>query len=100
MTKPKQSDPTTDEEWIYEVKQVRGIKVKLYGQPYRAIVYFNIVNKQLHLESLISIDKFTANDFINIENKIIELGYKEYYINREMNGELVLIKKTIKRRKN
>ena len=90
---------SNDEEWFFEVKQIRAIKVKVYGQPYRALVYFNIVNKQLHLESLISFDGFTSEDFIALEDKVIELGFSEYYLNRERNGELVFERKTIKKRR-
>jgi hypothetical protein len=87
---------TTDDEWVFEVKTVRAIKVQRYGKPYNAIAYMEIVNGELSVESLLSKEDFTIRDFKTLERHVTRLGFSEYKLSRFENGERVIRKRVIK----
>ena len=87
---------TSSENWLFEIKEVRAMKASSYGQPYTATVDFKIVLGELYIESMLSITEFTRNDWTELENKIIELGFNEYWFCRYKKGSLKRIKKVIK----
>jgi hypothetical protein len=43
------------DDWFFEVKMVRAIKSKNYGDPYSAIAQLNASGEQMHIDSHLSV---------------------------------------------
>lgn len=92
----------SDENWLFEIKEVRGIKTKSHGEPYSANVRLVIVNGELNVEGLLSRETEQAKlsdaraDLREIEQQILNLGFNEYFYIRFKNGEKTKAKKVIK----
>ena len=85
--------------WLFEVKEVRGMRVSKYGQPYSAIIRLIIVNGELSLDGLLfkANEKGTIADMREIEYFITEkLGFNEYSYIRYKNGKKTKKTKVIK----
>ena len=79
------------DDWIFEVKAVRALKVKEYGQPYDAISHITLNGDNAYIDGLMIRDdeSFTRRDF----NTIIEfcncLGANSASFDRFKQGQLV-----------
>ena len=51
--------------WIFEIKSVRAIRVDSYGKPYSAIANFNLNGGNAYIDGLMTRehDDFTRNDY-------------------------------------
>ncbi|REL25619.1 hypothetical protein DXX93_03010 [Thalassotalea euphylliae] len=73
------------DDWIFEVKLVRALKVDSYGQPYRAIAQLNIngdfafVDGSLHAAQ----DTFSAQDIATFQRMCELLDVKELHLGAE-----------------
>ncbi len=87
----------TGKEWIFETKRVRGIRTKKYGEPYTAIVYFEIINGELSIESLHSKEDLVVADWLELMGEIERLGFKEYKYVTYPNGVRTETKRKVRR---
>jgi hypothetical protein len=60
--------------WLFEIKAVRAIKTKKFGDAYSAIANISIVDGEVHVEGLLSRDKFTREDIEEIRAFVKSLG--------------------------
>lgn len=88
---------TASENWLFEVKEVRAIKAKSYGERYTANVRLVIVNGELSIEGMLVKEgvKLKLSDIKEIEHQIKEIGFNEYFYIRYKNGEKIKVKKSI-----
>lgn len=61
--------------WWFEVKQVRAIKTPEFHLPYTATALITIVNGKPGVENLLSVDEFTRQDFKDIKQFLIDMGF-------------------------
>lgn len=73
-------------EWNFEITQVRGRRVKKYGEPYTAILTMTVVNGDLHVEGLLSSTSVTLDDIREVERYISSLGYSKYTTSHYVDG--------------
>lgn len=84
---------------MFEIKEVRAIKAKNYGDAYIGIADLVIVNGELSVEGLLFKENEvgTIADMREIEYYITTaLGFNEYFYIRYKNGEKKKIKKVVK----
>ena len=73
------------DDWIFEVKLVRALKVDSYGQPYRAIAQLNIngdfafIDGSLHAGQ----EKFSETDIATFQRMCEMLDVKELHLGAE-----------------
>lgn len=53
------------DDWIFEIKAIRALKVEQYGQPYSAIANININGDNAYIDGLMTKEhhQFTRDDF-------------------------------------
>ena len=85
---------TASENWLFEIKAVRAIKAKKYGDAYSAIANISIVDGEVHIEGLLSRDKFTREDIEEIRAFIKSLGFDECVCSHYVDGERIISSKT------
>lgn len=69
--------------WLFEVKQIKAIKVDKKGEPYSGIATINIINDELHIDGLLMKDSASSrSDIEDIKTFISGLGFDEYKYNR------------------
>jgi len=70
--------------WIFEIKAVRAIKVANYGEPYSAISNFSLNGDIAYIDSLITKDNesFTRKDYQVFHQLLQKLDIKEVQYNR------------------
>ena len=73
------------DDWIFEIKMVRALKVERYGKPYKAIAQMNINGDFAYLDgSLHSTEaKFTESDIETFKRMCHALGIKELRLGNE-----------------
>lgn len=74
--------------WIFEVKSVRALRVGNYGDPYSAITHININGDTAYLDSLITKknEAFTRSDFQTLKDFCRQLDVKEAHFDRFKNN--------------
>lgn len=79
------------DDWIFEVKAVRALRVKDYGQPYSAIANININGDNAYIDGLMSREQaqFTRNDFNTVIDFCRKLSLSTASFDRFKNGEIV-----------
>ena len=79
------------DDWYFEVKTVRAIKVDEYGEPYKAIANCSVNGEQLYIDGLMtkSEDDFTKEDLLAFYKFCKKMGIKACQFDRYQNGELV-----------
>ena len=68
--------------WQFEVKEVRAIRTDNYGDPFTATLTLKIVNGDVYIENLLTTTAITSQDFKEVENFILALGFDSYYFCR------------------
>ncbi|WP_448212832.1 hypothetical protein [Colwellia sp. MEBiC06753] len=73
------------DDWIFEVKMVRALKVDSYGKPYKAIAQMNINGDFAFLDGALhaSDQQFTAQDLQTFKAMCQRLGVKELRLGNE-----------------
>ena len=78
--------------WIFEVKSVRAIKVNSYGKPYNAIANFSFNGDSAYIDGLMTKEgeNFTKEDY-QVFNRLCEkMGIKQAQFDRFKNNQFKL----------
>ena len=77
-------------DWIFEIKMVRAIKVNYYGQPYSAIANFNINGDTAYIDGLMTSndESFNREDYQTFVKFCQQLGIKQAKFDRFKNQQL------------
>lgn len=78
--------------WIFEVKSVRAIKVNSYGKPYDAIANFSFNGDNTYIDGLMTRDdeKFSKEDYQVFIRLCQQLGIKQIQFDRFKNNQFQL----------
>lgn len=78
-------------DWIFEIKAVRALRVKHYGERYSAIANVNINGDNAYIDGLMTRedDKFSYQDFQTFKDFCRQLGVKQANFDRFKQGKLV-----------
>lgn len=82
-------------EWLFEIKEVRAIRVKEYGRPYDAIANVKIVDGEARIEGVLSQDLWTKEDTLTIEDYLRLCEFDSYVYSRFKQGRRVFTKKEL-----
>ncbi|OUR84670.1 hypothetical protein A9Q75_01710 [Colwellia psychrerythraea] len=77
------------DDWIFEIKTVRAIRVEEYGQPYSAIVNFNFNGDSVYVDGFMNnsdVD-LTKEDFDTLKGYVKRLGAKQIQFDRYKNKQ-------------
>jgi len=76
------------DDWYFEIKMVRALKVDDYGEPYSAIANCNINGETMYIDGLLTKDDatFTGKDFKTFYKFAHQLGLESYSYHRYQNG--------------
>ncbi|MBL4631433.1 MAG: hypothetical protein JKY14_09835 [Paraglaciecola sp.] len=76
------------DDWFFEVKMVRAIKSKNYGDSYSAIAQLTANGEQMHIDSHLSIkdEELSKDDFMAIYKFCQSMGMKSISYDRIKNG--------------
>jgi len=79
------------DDWIFEVKMVRALKVAEYGQPYSAIANCNINADTMYIDGLMTNDEqeFNKKDFATFYKFCQQLGVDKCSYHRYQKGESI-----------
>ena len=79
------------DDWIFEIKMVRAIKVDTYGEPYSAIANCNINADTMYIDGLLTKDRddFTRKDFQTFYKFCQQLDLDLCSFHRYQNGKSV-----------
>lgn len=77
------------DDWIFEVKMVRAIRVEEYGQPYSAIANINFNGDAAYVDGLMTNAEieFERQDFNSFKKYLQQLGVKQVQFDRYKNLE-------------
>jgi hypothetical protein len=64
--------------WCAEITEMVLRKTPAYGLPYTAICTLKIVDKEVHVVGLLSMDKITKKDWSSLNDVVRELGYETF----------------------
>ncbi|MFT2092886.1 hypothetical protein [Paraglaciecola sp. 2405UD69-4] len=76
------------DDWVFEVKMVRALKVKKHGEPYSAVANLTANGDQMYIDSHLSIndEELTKEDFLTIYKFCQSMGMKNISYDRIKNG--------------
>ena len=76
------------DDWVFEVKMVRALKVKKHGDPYSAIANLTANGDQMYIDSHLSIkdEDLSKDDFMTIYKFCESMGMKSISYDRIKNG--------------
>ena len=79
------------DDWIFEVKAVRALKVKDYGQPYNAISHITLNGDNAYIDGLMMRDdlSFTRQDFNTVIEFCRRIGVSNASFDRYKQGQLI-----------
>jgi len=89
------------DDWIFEIKSIRAIRVKQYGQPYDAIANFNINGENAYIDGLMTREEnlFTRKDQQTFLKFCQKLALKEVTFDRfkqlESHGNVINIHSSV-----
>lgn len=65
--------------WLFEVKAIRALKVKQYGEPYQAIANINLSGDNAYIDGLMSkgTNGISEQDFQHLKEVCKEFGIEE-----------------------
>jgi len=80
------------DDWYFEIKTVRALKVDKYGEPYKAIANCNINGNSMYVDGLLTKkeDGFTKQDFMTFYKFSQRLELDSFSYHRYHNGESVV----------
>jgi hypothetical protein len=78
--------------WIFEVKSVRAIRVETYGKPYSAIANFNFNGDNAFIDGLMTREDedFSKEDYLVFYKMCQKLGIKQAQFDRFKGNEFKL----------
>ena len=76
------------DDWVFEVKMVRAIKVKNHGEPYSAVANMTVNGDQMYIDSHLSVneEELSKEDFMTIYKFCQSMGMKNIGYDRIKNG--------------
>ena len=76
------------DDWIFEVKMVRALKVRAHGEPYSAVANLTANGEQVYIDSHLSInnEELNKDDFMTIYRFCESMGMKHISYDRIKNG--------------
>ena len=76
-------------DWIFEIKMVRAIRVEKYGQPYSAIANINFNGDSVYVDSLMTKSEvgLAKDDFNTLKAYFQRLGVKQIQFDRYKNDQ-------------
>lgn len=76
------------DDWIFEVKMVRALKVNNYGDPYTAIATMTANGDQMYIDSQLAReeDNFSRKDSMTFYRFCQELDMKSFHYDKMKNG--------------
>ncbi|WP_158972659.1 hypothetical protein [Paraglaciecola sp. L3A3] len=79
---------TQVDEWIFEIKMVKAIKVKKHGEPYSAVASLTANGEQMYIDSHLSTgdEELNKDDFMAIYKFCQSIGMKNINYDRIKNG--------------
>lgn len=79
---------TQMDDWVFEVKMVRALKVSNYGDPYTAIATLTANGEQMYIDSQLTRgdDDFSRKDFMTFYRFCQELEMKSFHYDKMRNG--------------
>ncbi len=79
---------TRMDDWIFEVKMVRALRVKNYGDPYTAIATLTANGDQMYIDSQLTRedDNFSRKDFMTFYRFCQDLEMKSFHYDKMKNG--------------
>jgi hypothetical protein len=78
------------DDWIFEIKTVRAIKVSNYGDPYSAITNLSVMGENMYIDGQMTReggDQFTRKDFSTFYKFCQLLEMKNAHFDRIKNGK-------------
>ncbi len=81
--------------WIFEVKEVRGIKVEKFGDPIRGMVTIRDANGDIHTEGFITLDGAVPEDGKALEEALLWLEADHYIYRRFKRGGFVNVRRSL-----
>jgi hypothetical protein len=78
--------------WIFEVKSIRAIKVNSYGKPYSAIANFSFNGNKAYIDGLLTREEetFTKDDYQVFNRLCQKLEVKQVQFDRFKNNQFKL----------
>ena len=79
------------DDWIFEVKTVRALKVDKYGKPYSAIANLTVNGDNVYIDGLLTREneKFSRKDFHAFYKYCQQMDLKQANFDRFKNSELI-----------
>lgn len=79
------------DDWIFEIKTVRALRVDQYGKPYTAIANLTVNGDTAYLDGLLTREneKFSRKDFQTFYKFCQQMQVKQAHFDRFKNDELV-----------
>ncbi len=76
------------DDWIFEVKMVRALRVKNYGDPYTAVATLTAMGDQMYIDSQLTReqDDFSRQDFMTFYRFCQSLEMKSFNYDKMKNG--------------
>ena len=76
------------DDWVFEVKMVRALKVKKHGDPYSAVANLTATGESVYIDTLLTKDgeELSKKDYLTIYKFCEALGMKEINYDRIKNG--------------
>lgn len=76
------------DDWCFEVKMVKAIKTKNYGDSYSAVAQLTANGEQMHIDSHLSVnnEELSKDDFMTIYKFCQAMGMKGISYDRVKNG--------------
>lgn len=79
------------DDWIFEIKSVRALRVDEYGKPYTAIANLTVNGDNAYIDGLLTREneKFNRKDFIAFHTFCQQMQVKQAHFDRFKKGVLV-----------
>jgi len=79
---------TTIGDWVFEVKMVRALRVKKYGEPYTAVATLTANGEHMYIDTQMTREKddFSRKDFAAFYNFCQQLEMKSFNYDKMKNG--------------
>ena len=76
------------DDWVFEVKMVRALKVKKHGEPYSAVANLTATGESIYIDTQLTKDgeELSKKDYMTIYKFCQALGMKEINYDRIKNG--------------
>jgi hypothetical protein len=76
------------DDWVFEVKMVRALKVRKHGEPYSAVANLTANGEQMYIDTQLTKDgaELSKKDFMTIYNFCQAMGMKHISYDRIKNG--------------